>query len=165
MPILSTIIWLPLLGVLVVLFLPKERVRWIQGVALVCTALPFVLSWGLLFSFDRNTTALQFTERREWIPELGMTYALGLDGLSFPLLLLSTLVTLAAVIASLGIRDRVKGYFAWFLLLEFAVLGVFVAQDGFLFYVFYEVGLVSMFFLIGLWGGQRKDVVAMSFFL
>jgi len=119
----------------------------------------------LLFSFDRDTTALQFTERREWIPELGMTYALGLDGLSFPLLLLTTVVTLVAVIASLGIRDRVKGYFAWFLLLEFAVLGVFVAQDWFLFYVFYEVGLVPMFFLIGLWGGQRRDAAAMSFFL
>ncbi len=165
MPILSTITWLPLLGVLIILFLPKQRVRLIQGVALVCTALPFVLSWSLLFRFDRGTTALQFTERHEWIPELGMTYALGLDGLSFPLLLLTTIITLVAVIASLGIRDRVKGYFAWFLLLEFAVLGVFVAQDWFLFYVFYEVGLVPMFFLIGLWGGQRRDAAAMSFFL
>ena len=165
MPILSTITWLPLLGVLIILFLPKQRVRLIQGVALVCTALSFVLSWSLLFSFDRNTAALQFTERREWIPELGMTYALGIDGLSFPLILLTTLLTLVAVIASFGIQDRVKGYFAWFLLLEFAVLGVFVAQDWFLFYVFYEVGLVPMFFLIGLWGGQRKDVAAMSFFL
>ncbi len=165
MPILSTITWLPLLGVLVILFLPKQRVQLIQSVALVFTALSFVLSWSLLFSFNRNTTALQFTERREWIPELGMTYALGIDGLSFPLILLTTLITLVAVIASFGIQDGVKGYFAWFLLLEFAVLGVFVAQDWFLFYVFYEVGLVPMFFLIGLWGGQRKDAAAMSFFL
>ncbi len=165
MPILSTIIWLPLLGVLIVLFLPKQRVRWIQGVALAFTALPFVLSWSLLFSFDRSTTALQFTERREWIPELGMTYVLGIDGLSFPLLLLTTLISLVAVIASFGIRDRVKGYFAWLLLLQSAILGVFVAQDWFLFYVFYEIGLVPMFFLIGMWGGQRKDTAAMSFFL
>ncbi|MGH3089399.1 MAG: complex I subunit 4 family protein [Rubrobacteraceae bacterium] len=165
-PVLSMIVWLPLLGVVAILFLPKTSVKAVQGVALGCTSLSFVLCWSLLFAFDRNTTDLQFTERLEWIPDLGMTYALGLDGLSFPLLLLTSLISLSAVVASLTlIRERVKGYFAWFLLLEFAVLGVFVAQDWFLFYVFYEVGLVPMFFLIGLWGGARKDAAAMSFFL
>ncbi len=165
-PILSLIVWLPLIGVVVILFLPAKQVRAIQAVALGCVGVSFLLCWSLLFAFDRGTTELQFTERLEWIPDLGMTYSLGLDGLSFPLLLLTTLVTLSAVIASLSlIRERLKGYFAWFLLLEFAVLGVFVAQDWFLFYVFYEVGLVPMFFLIGLWGGTRKDVAAMSFFL
>lgn len=164
-PILTLIVWLPLLGVVAILISPGKNVKLVQSVAVGCTAVSFALSWSLLFFFDRGTSDLQFTERVEWIPDLGMTYALGLDGLSFPLLLLTSLVSLAAVVASLGVRDRVKGYFAWFLLLEFAVLGVFVAQDWFLFYVFYEVGLVPMFFLIGLWGGERKDVAAMSFFL
>jgi NADH-quinone oxidoreductase subunit M len=136
-----------------------------QSVALACTTLSLVLSCSLWFRFDRETAALQFTERREWIPELGMTYALGVDGLSFPLLLLTGLLGVVAAIASLGINERVKAYFAWFLLLEFAILGVFVAQDWFLFYVFWEISLVPMFFLIGLWGSVRRDAAAMSFFL
>ncbi len=165
MSILSLITWAPLAGVLIVLLLPKQQVKLVQGVALASAALPLLLAWNLLFSFDRGTAALQFTERREWIPELGMTYALGVDGLSFPLVLLATLLSFVAVLASLGIKERVKAYFAWLLLLEFAILGVFVAQDWFLFYVFWEVSLVPMFFLIGLWGGERRDQATMSFFL
>jgi len=165
MSILSLITWAPLAGVLIVLLLPKQQVKLVQGVALASAALPLLLAWNLLFSFDRGTAALQFTERREWIPELGMTYALGVDGLSFPLVLLATLLSFVAVLASLGIKERVKAYFAWLLLLEFAILGVFVAQDWFLFYVFWEVSLIPMFFLIGLWGGERRDQATMSFFL
>jgi len=165
MPILSMITWVPLAGVVIVLFLPRQNLKLIQGVALACATLSLVLAWSLLYSFDRTTAALQFTEQREWIPELGMTYALGVDGLSFPLVLLTTLMGLVAIIASLGITERVKAYFAWFLLLELAILGVFVSQDWFLFYVFWEVSLVPMFFLIGLWGGERRDAAAMSFFL
>ncbi len=165
MSILSMIMWAPLAGVVIVLFLPKRQVKLIQGVALASATVSLVLAWNLLFSFDRTTAALQFTERREWIPELGMTYALGVDGLSFPLVLLATLLSVVAVIASLGIKDRIKAYFAWLLLLEFAILGVFVSQDWFLFYVFWEVSLVPMFFLIGLWGGERRDTATMSFFL
>lgn len=116
-PILSVIVWLPLVGVAAILFLPAKQVKAIQAVALGCAGVSFLLCWSLLFAFDRGTTDLQFTERVEWIPDLGMTYSLGLDGLSFPLLLLTTLVTLAAVVASLSlIRERIKGYFAWFLL-------------------------------------------------
>ncbi len=165
MSILSLITWAPLVGAVILLLLPKQQVKLIQGVALAFATLSLVLAWNLLFSFDRGTAALQFTERREWIPELGMTYALGVDGLSFPLVLLATLLSLVAVIASLGIKERIKAYFTWLLLLEFAILGVFVAQDWFLFYVFWEVSLVPMFFLIGLWGGERRDQATMSFFL
>jgi len=165
MPILSMLTWTPFVGVVIILFLPKQNVKLIQGIALACATVSLVLTWSLLFRFDQNTAALQFSERREWIPELGMTYVLGIDGLSFPLLLLTTLLNLVAVIASLSITERVKPYFAWFLLLQFAILGVFVSQDWFLFYVFWEIGLVPMFFLIGLWGGQRRDAATMSFFL
>jgi NADH-quinone oxidoreductase subunit M len=165
MPILSLITWTPLVGVLLVLLVPKRQVQLVRGVALACSATSLGLAWSLLFRFDRGTAALQFSERREWIPELGMTYVLGVDGLSFPLLLLATLLSLVAIVASFGIQERVKAYFAWLLLLEFAVLGVFVAQDWFLFYVFWELGLVPMFFLIGLWGGEKRNQATMSFFL
>jgi len=165
MPILSLLTWTPFIGVVIILFLPKQNVKLIQTVALACATISLVLTWSLLFRFDGNSAGLQFSERREWIPELGMSYVLGIDGLSFPLLLLATLLNLVAVIASLSITERVKPYFAWFLLLQFAILGVFVSQDWFLFYVFWEIGLVPMFFLIGMWGGPRRDTATMSFFL
>jgi len=164
-PILSAILWMPLVGLLAVLLLPNRAVTAIRATAIGAAAVSFVLSWSLLFRFDRASAGLQFEERYPWIPELGMTYAIGVDGLSLPLLLLCSLVTLVAFIASLGITERVKAYFAFLLLLEFAMLGVFLAQDWFLFYVFWEVSLVPMFFLIGLWGGARRDLATMSFFL
>ena len=165
MPILSAILWTPLAGLLVVLLLPGRAVTAIRGVAIGAAAISFVLSLSLLFGFDHTIADLQFEERYPWIPELGMTYAIGVDGLSLPLVLLCTLVTLVAFVVSIGIVERVKAYFAFFLLLEFAMLGVFLAQDWFLFYVFWEVSLVPMFFLIGLWGGPRRDLATMSFFL
>jgi len=165
MPILSLIVWTPLVGVLVVLLLPRQRPGLIKAVALAFSAISLVLSYGLLLNFDSGNAEPQFSERMEWIPELGMTYSLGVDGLSLPLVLLASLMAMVALVASLGVHERVKGYFAWFLLLEFSMLGVFMAQDWFLFYVFFEVGLVPMFFLIGLWGSERRDLAAMSFFL
>jgi len=165
MPILSLIVWTPLVGVLVVLLLPRGRPGLIKAVALAFSGISLVLSYGLLLDFDSGNAEPQFSERMEWIPELGMTYSLGVDGLSLPLVLLASLMATVALVASLGVNERVKGYFAWFLLLEFSMLGVFMAQDWFLFYVFFEVGLVPMFFLIGLWGSERRDLAAMSFFL
>ena len=165
MGILSIILWLPLLGALLVMAIPKQHVRPIQALALAATAAPFVLAWGLLSSFNRSTSALQFVERMPWVPELGMTYALGIDGLSFPMLLLTTLMAAVAVAASFGIRDNVKGYFGWLLFLETAMLGVFLVQDWFLFYMFYEITLIPMFFLIGVWGGLNRAKASMSFFL
>jgi len=165
MPILSIIVWVPVLGAVVVLLLPKHRTELIKVVALVASGLSLLLSFGLLLDFDAGSSSLQFTERMEWIPELGMTYSLGVDGLSLPLVLLTAVMATVALVASLGVTERVKGYFAWFLLLEFSMLGVFVAQDWFLFYIFFEVALVPMFFLIGLWGSERRDIAAMSFFL
>ncbi len=165
MPVLSVITWAPLAGLAVVLMLPKRQQKLIQGVALASVLVSFVLAWGLVRSFDGSTAALQFTERRQWIPELGMTYAIGVDGLSFPLVLLATLLSVVAVIASFAIKERVKAYFAWLLLLVVSIIGVLVSQDWFLFYVFWEVALIPMFFLIGIWGGKKRDTAAMSFFL
>ena len=165
MGILSIITWLPLFGALVILGLPRTQVRLIQTVAIGVSAASFVLAWNLLASFDTATSALQFVERLKWVPEMGMTYSLGVDGLSFPMILLTTLMSLVAVVASTRITERVKAYFAWFMVLETAMLGVFMAQDWFLFYMFYEITLIPMFFLIGIWGGHNKGAASMSFFL
>ena len=165
MPILSTIMWIPLVGVAIILLMPKQLVKPIQFVALIFSGISFVLSWKLLGSFDGQSIDLQFGEQYAWIPEMGMTYTLGVDGLSFPMVLLTTLLALVSLIVAMNITDRAKGFFAWFLLLEFALLGVFMAQDWFLFYMFWEITLIPMFFLIGIWGGKGRGIASMSFFL
>ncbi len=165
MPILSIITWLPLVGVAVVVLMPRGFPAVSRVVALVTSGAVLLLSWSLLGSYDRGSSELQFTERASWIAELGMTYNLGLDGLSFPLVLLTTLLTFVATVASDSIQKNPRGYYAWMLLLEFSILGVFMSQDWFLFYVFWEIALVPMFFLIGIWGGPQKERAAMTFFL
>lgn len=165
MGLLSLTIWVPLLGALAILFVPKEQTRPIQMIALISSGLSFVLSCFMATKFDMASGKLQFVENLQWVPEMGMTYSVGLDGISLPMILLTTLITPACIIASLGMTDRIKAYFGWFLLLETAVLGVFSAQDWFLFYMFWEITLVPMFFLIGVWGGERKAAASLSFFL
>ncbi|HEX2185361.1 MAG TPA: NADH-quinone oxidoreductase subunit M [Chloroflexota bacterium] len=165
MPILSIITWLPLAGLAVIMVLPRGHDAAVRAVALATAGACLVLSWGLLGFFDRNSAELQFVEQAPWIAELGMTYRLGVDGLSLPLVLLTTLLTLVALIASKSIEKSQKGYYAWMLLLEFSILGVFMAGDWFLFYVFWEIALVPMFFLIGVWGGPQRQRAAMTFFL
>ncbi len=164
-PILSVITWLPIVGLVALVLVPRGHDAVIRGIALVTAVGCLVLSWGLLGVYDRGSAELQFVEKATWIAELGMTYHLGVDGLSFPLLLLTTLLTVVALIASKHIDRNPKGYYAWMLLLEFSILGVFAAQDWFLFYVFWEIALVPMFFLIGMWGGPRRERAAMTFFL
>ena len=163
--ILSAILWVPLLCAALICLLPKTQLKAQQSVALLGSSISFLLAWRLLGSFAAASGELQFAETVEWVPELGMTYRLALDGLSLPMVLLTTLITPACLIASLGMNERMKAYFAWFMLLEFAVLGVFMAQDWFLFYMFWEITLVPMFFLIGVWGGERRGPASLSFFL
>ncbi len=165
MRILSIITWLPIVGLVVILLLPRGQAALAKAVALAAAGGSLVISWGLLASFDRSSSEPQFTEQATWIPELGMTYTLGLDGLSYPLVLLTTLLTVVALIASLKVDRNPKAYFAWMLLLEFSILGVFAARDWFLFYVFWEIALVPMFFLIGMWGGPQKERATLTFFM
>ncbi|MCX5794698.1 MAG: NADH-quinone oxidoreductase subunit M [Elusimicrobia bacterium] len=165
MNILSLITFLPLAGALLVLALPKEKERAVQIVSLLFSGLALVLSAALFFYFDRQTSDMQFVERLPWIPSVGVQYFLGVDGLSFPLLLLTTLMTFVSLIASLNIKNRIKEYFFWFLILEVGMLGVFAALDLVLFYVFWEITLVPMYFLIGIWGGPKKEYAAIKFFL
>lgn len=165
MDALSAILWMPLAAAVLILLLPASATRLIQGVAIAGALLTFVLSWNLLSSFDQTSNAMQFVEIMPWVPEMGMTYAIGVDGISLPMVLLTTLISLVALIASLTIKERLKAYFAWFLALEFAILGVFLAHDWFLFFIFFEISLIPMFFLIGVWGDKQRTAASMSFFL
>jgi len=166
MGVLSIIMWLPFVGMLIVLAVPNSQPKLIHAAALGISAVTFGLSWGLLFNYNAADPGLQFVERVSWIPEMGMTYALGVDALGLVMLMLTTLMMLVALIVSVGsIRERIKAYFAWLMLLEFAIIGVFVSQDWFLFYMFWEITLIPMFFLIGIWGADRRGPASMSFFL
>ncbi len=165
MPSLLLTVWAPLLGAALVLLLPTRRTKLIKSVAVGFSGLSFLFSWSLLATFDRATAALQFIEPFPWSPDPDDPVALGVDGLSFPMVLLTTLVLLIASIASWKTTHRVKGYFAWLLVLEFAILGVFTSLSWSLFYVFWELTLVPLFFLISIWGGKNRAAASMSFFL
>ena len=115
---LSLITWAPLAGALIILMLPKEKVQTIQTVAFLAAAISLVASLAMIASFDRGTAAMQFVERWLWIPSLNVQYVLGVDGLSSPLVLLTAFMSVIALVASLGIKERVKEYFFWFLVLE-----------------------------------------------
>ena len=165
MCLLSAITFIPVIGAIAIMLLPKEKVNLHRLTAVVFAALSFLLSLQLYHSFNSQSDVMQFVEKVSWIPAFGINYHLGIDGLSLPLILLTTLLSLLAIIASFNIEIRVKEYFFWFLLLETGMLGVFVSLDFFLFYIFWEVMLVPMYFLIGIWGGPKKEYAAIKFFL
>ncbi len=165
-PILTVTVFLPVVGILVILLMPERRVNAIRAVAVVFSGLTLAASVLALVRFDPGVTgAMQFEELHRWIPSVNIFYHLGIDGLSMPLLLLTTLLSFLAAIASFSIKERVKEYFALYLLLEAGMLGVFVSLDLVLFYFFWEVMLVPMYFLIGIWGGARREYAAIKFFL
>jgi len=166
--ILTGVIFLPALGVVAILFIPKERQNAIRITALVASALTFLLSLVMLSAFDRADPDLQLVVRLPWIRVVGWTleYHLGIDGLSLLLVLLTTFLTPISILSTWSaVQERVKEFMAFFLLLEVGMLGVFLALDLFLFYIFWEFTLVPMYFLIGVWGGERRMYAAMKFFL
>ncbi len=162
---LSLLLACPLVGMLVVMALPKTGVRAIRSVALLATGAALLVSLQILAGFQPNLPAMQFQERHSWIPQMNIFYYLGVDGISLPMILLTTLLGFLACIASSTITERHKEYFALYLLLEVGMLGTFLALDLFLFYVFWEVVLVPMYFLIGIWGGGRREYSAFKFFI
>lgn len=164
-PILTFMTFVPLLGVIAVLLLKRENVGAIRWTSAFFSFVPLVASFFLLAGYDWSTSMMQFIERYEWFPQVNITYFMGADGLSVPMLFLTALLSFISIIASFGIKERVKEYFAWFLLLEVGMMGVFCALDFFLFYVFWEIMLVPMYFLIGVWGGPRREYAAIKFFL
>ena len=163
--LLSLMTFLPLLGAVGILFMPKKETGAIKAVAAAAAFLPLVLAVMLFCQYDRGTSAIQFEERAAWIPAYHIEYYLGVDGLSVPMVLLTALLSFLCIIASWRIDTGVKGYFGLFLLLETGMMGVFCALDFFLFYVFWEVMLLPMYFLIGIWGGPRREYAAIKFFL
>ena len=167
-PILSVLVWLPIVAGIAVLALGSSGVGAYRGkmLSLAASTATFVLSLPLYFGFDVTTADMQFVERVSWIERFNVYYHLGLDGISLPLVLLTTLLTPLVVIAGWRvIQLRPAQYFASFLFLEGLMIGVFAALDGLLFYVFWEAMLVPMFLIIGVWGGERRIYATVKFFL
>ncbi|HEX2767279.1 MAG TPA: NADH-quinone oxidoreductase subunit M [Candidatus Limnocylindria bacterium] len=163
LPILSLIVFTPLLGVLALLFVPGNNHRAIRWVALIAALASFAFSLVLL-GYDRGGPEFQFVEDLPWIPAFGMRYTVGVDGLSVVLVLLTTLLSVVSVFYSWEpIRTRVKEYYISLLLLMVGMLGVFVALDLFLFYVFWEISLIPMYLIIGIWGGPRRVYATVKF--
>jgi NADH-quinone oxidoreductase subunit M len=165
---LSLLTFLPLIGAAVLLFPWGDNgSRWIT---LIASAGTFVWSAALLFGgdaiqFEKHTAGMQILQAVPWIPTFNIEYRMGLDGISFPLVMLTTFISLLAMVASWNITKHVRAYCILFLLLETGMIGVFLALDFFLFYVFWEVMLLPMYFLIGIWGGPRREYAAIKFFL
>ncbi|MCC5793331.1 MAG: NADH-quinone oxidoreductase subunit M [Chromatiales bacterium] len=172
--ILSTLIWLPVLGGLLLMLLARGGMASQGGAApalprlfaLAVSLLVFALSLPLYFGFEQGTSQMQFVERLPWIERFGVEYFLGVDGFSMPLILLTTFLTPVIILAGWDvIRERAAGYFAAFLVLEGLMIGVFSALDAVLFYVFWEAMLIPMFIIIGIWGGPRRIYATLKFFL
>lgn len=166
LPILSLLIGFPLLAAVITAFLPRGNARLIKGWAIAAVGIEFVLSLYLLLNFVPNTSDMQFVEQYQWIPQFGISYHVGIDGLSFWLVMLTTFLMLIAIPASFAeINDRLKEYFIFFFILEAAMLGVFMSLDLFLFYVFWEFSLIPMALIIGIWGHERRIYAAVKFVL
>ena len=166
LPILSLLIWLPIIGGLVVLFAKKISVSLVQWASLLIALATFILSLVLMSGFDNSQYAKQFFEFLPWIETFNVNYALGVDGISVPLILLTTVVTILVIIAGWEVaRERIAEYFAAFLILEGLMIGVFCALDAILFYIFFEGMLIPMFLIIGIWGGPRRVYATIKFFL
>jgi len=163
--ILSWIIFTPLIGAFAILFVPKSAARWIKWIALAATAVVTGLACYALTLFQPAQAGFQLVERASWIPQFGVQYLLGTDGISFPMVFLTAVISILACLASFGIKEREKEYYFLYLLLETGMMGTFLALDLFLFYVLWEVVLVPMYFLIGIWGGPRREYAAIKFFL
>ena len=163
LPILSLVVFTPLLGVLVLLCVPAGNQRAIRWIALIASLASLAFSL-LLLGYDPHGAEFQFTENVEWIPAFGMGYRLGIDGLSMVLVILTTVLSVVAIFYSWEpIKTRVKEYYATMLLLMVGMLGVFVALDLFLFYVFWEISLIPMYLVIGIWGGPRRIYATVKF--
>jgi NADH-quinone oxidoreductase subunit M len=160
---LTLVLAIPVIGAVLIALLPRRKPHALFAVALIASGINFLWSIKILSGFDAGSGAMQFLERIPWMPSFGIEYIVGIDGISLFLVLLTTLLMPIAILASWSVQDRVKEYLIFMLLLETGMLGAFVALDLFLFYVFWEVMLVPMYFLIGVWGGTRRIYAALKF--
>ncbi len=165
-PILSTVIWLPIIGGALVLASGDKAPNVSRWLALWVSILTFLLSIPLYTGFDASTAQMQFVENLPWIPTFDVNYHLGIDGISMPLILLTTFITILVIIAGWEvIQYKPSQYMAAFLIMEGVMVGVFSALDAMLFYVFWEAMLIPMFLIIGVWGGPRRVYATIKFFL
>lgn len=164
-PILTITTFLPLVGALLLQLIPHDRANVIRVFALLVTLADLVLGIPILTGFKIGQSAMQFTEWLPWIPQAGISYYLGVDGLSLPLYELTLLLSVIAVLASWNIKERVRMYYSMLLLLQVGMLGTFAALDLVLFYIFWELVLIPMYFIIGIWGGENRNYAAIKFFL
>ena len=170
-PILSVLIFLPLLGGIAMLLIPKEQLAAIRWGALFVALAELVLAFILLLSYSAITPSatyvgtFHFNEVQPWISALGINYSLGVDGISVLLVMLTALLTVVCIAASFRIEQKVKNYMAFMLLLECGITGVFLATNLFLFYIFWELMLIPAYFLVGSWGGERRIYAAFKFVL
>ncbi len=165
--ILAWIAFIPLIGMGLVLCVPRANMSAIKGITYVATFVPLVLATVVYFGFDKGVSGYQYAQETPWITLQGFEvfWRVGVDGLSLPLLWLTTILLFVAVPASETVPRLSKAYYALLLLLEVGILGVFISLDYFLFYVFWEVMLLPMYFLIGIWGGPKREYAAIKFFL
>ncbi len=165
LPLLSLLVWLPILGGLITLALGNERANTARWFATGVATATFALSILLFTGFEFSTAAMQFVENKPWIPAFDIRYHFGVDGFSVPLIGLTALTSVLVLIGAWGVDKRVSQYYASFLILEGLMIGIFCALDSMLFYVFFECMLIPMFIIIGVWGGPRRVYAALKFFL
>ena len=165
-PILTLIVFLPLLGSIILLLVREENRKTIKGITLILLLLDFIVSLFLWFRFDGSTAQMQFVEKHEWIKSFGISYYVGIDGISLLLVMLTTFLgPLVAVSTWNSIQRKVKEFNIFLMMLQTGMLGVFVSLDMILFYFFWEAMLIPMYFIIGIWGGPRKIYATIKFFI
>jgi len=166
MPMLSILIWLPVVGALAILLVGEQHKNWVRAIAVLTMIVSLLICIPLYMCFDINSYHLQFVENLLWIPNFDIHYALGIDGISLIMVILSTFTSLIVVIAACeAIQEKVAQYMATFLVLQGMMVGVFAATDAILFYVFWESMLIPMYICIGVWGGQQRSYAAIKFFI
>jgi NADH-quinone oxidoreductase subunit M len=162
---LTVLIALPLAAAVIVLLLPATSERLVKGLTIAATGAGFAWSLAVLARFEVGSKAMQLVESHPWVPTVGIAYKVGIDGLSLPLIVLTTLLCLLAAIYTWRLDRQVKVFCFLLLLLQVGMVGVFLALDSVLFYVFWELVLVPMFFMIGIWGGDNRRYASVKFFL
>lgn len=163
--ILNWILWLPIIGAIGVILTPKAKENAIRMVSLITTFITLILTVVLYLNFDTTTAEMQFVTKVPWIPHFHINYFLGIDGITMLMTFLNALLFFICILSSWTVDKSVKSYFALLLMLQSTVFGVFFSLDFFLFYVYWEVMLLPMFFLIGIWGGENREYAAIKFFL
>ncbi len=163
--LLSAILFIPAISALIMLFLPSGKPGLLRWFALIASLMPFALSLVAWSRFNADAAGFQFQEQYQWYAAIGSSLHLGIDGLSLTMVLLTTLLTPLAILASFGVTDRLKAYMMLFLFLETGMLGVFMALDLLIFFVFWEIGLVPMYFLINQWGSANRNYASLKFMI